>query len=293
MAYSMTGFGRSNGENDDFEITIEMKSVNHKYLDIQVKSPYYFNYMEEDIKKTIRKYLGRGRVDVFIKSNRKLGNTSNITVDYELAKMLNNSLESLKTELGINESIKLNQILKYDGVIELKHDELDEDNTKSFLLGIVKDACTELKDMRKVEGDNLIEVILTQTKEMVAISKKIEKRSPELTKKYREDLYEKIKDIINDFDSLDEDRINLEIALFSEKADITEEIVRFQSHIEQFEDTLKQSVPIGRKLDFIVQEMNREANTISSKSNDTELTEYAIELKSIIEKIREQIQNIE
>ncbi|WP_099203052.1 YicC/YloC family endoribonuclease [Miniphocaeibacter massiliensis] len=293
MAYSMTGFGRSDGENDNFEITVEMKTVNNKYLDIQIKSPYYFNYMEEDIKKTIRKYLNRGRVDVFIKSTRKLGNTSKIVVDYELAKMINNSLKDLKDDLDIEENVKLNHILKYDGVIELKHDELDEDITRTFLLEIIENTCKELSEMRSIEGENLVKIILEQTKEMKDLVVKIKKRSPKLAEKYREDLYTKIQDVFQEFDKLAEERINLEIALFAEKSDITEEIVRLKSHIEQFEDTIKKYIPIGRKLDFIVQEMNREVNTISSKSNDTELTEYAIELKSIIEKIREQIQNLE
>lgn len=293
MAYSMTGFGRSDGENEDFSIIVEMKAVNHKYLDIQIKSPYYFNYLEEDIKKTIKKYISRGRVDVFIKSTRKVGNTSEIDIDLELANLINNSLNDLRDELKINNEVTLNNILQYDGVVNVKHGDPDEDSTKIFLLGIIEETSEKLRKMREVEGNNLVDSISIQLNEMEELLKEVEENSPLLTEKYRNDLLTRLKDIFEEVDKLDNDRINLEIALFAEKSDINEEIVRLKSHINQFRNTVNGKSPVGRKLDFIVQEMNREVNTISSKSNDENITKNAIELKTIIEKIREQIQNIE
>ena len=293
MAYSMTGFGRSDGENEDFNIIVEMKAVNHKYLDIQIKSPYYFNYLEEDIKRTIKKYINRGRVDVFIKSTRKVGNTSEIDIDLELANLINDSLNDLKEELKINSEVTLNNILKYEGVVNVRHEDPDEDSTKSFLIGIVEETSKKLRGMREVEGSNLLDSISLQLSEMEGLLKEVEENSPLLTEKYRNDLLNRLKDIFEEVDKLDNDRINLEIALFAEKSDINEEIVRLKSHIKQFKNTINGESPVGRKLDFIVQEMNREVNTISSKSNDENITKNAIELKTIIEKIREQIQNIE
>lgn len=293
MVYSMTGFGRSSGENEDFSLTIEMKAVNHKYLDIQIKSPYYFNYIDEDIKKAIRTKLNRGRVDVFIKSTRKIGNSAKINIDYDLAKILNSSFNDLKDRLKLDDSVRLNHILRYDDVVNLEYDEPDEDKTKKFILDLVDKSCVELKGMRELEGQNLKETLVEQLNEMTKLVDKIEKRSPMLTEEYRKRLLEKLNAIFDEVDSLDRDRINMEIALFSEKSDITEEIIRLNSHIKQFSSTLNSQEVIGRKLDFIVQEMNREVNTISSKSNDKEITRDSIELKTIIEKIREQIQNIE
>ncbi|QQK07766.1 YicC/YloC family endoribonuclease [Miniphocaeibacter halophilus] len=293
MVYSMTGFGRSDGENDDFTISIEIKTVNHKYLDIQIKSPYYFNYLEEDIKKTVKKYLNRGRIEIFIKSTRKIGNAAKIDVDYLLAKSINEALNNLKNELQINEEVGLNNILKYDGVINLQYEEPNEDSTKKLVIGLMEEALVELKNMRKVEGENLSKIIETQLLEISKLISEIEIESPKLTEKYREDLLEKLNDIFSETESLDMDRISLEIALYADKSDITEEIVRLRSHIDQFTNTMKENSSIGRKLDFIIQEMNREVNTISSKSNDKIITEKSIELKTLIEKIREQIQNIE
>lgn len=293
MVYSMTGFGRSDGENDDFTISIEIKTVNHKYLDIQIKSPYYFNYLEEDIKKTVKKYLNRGRIEIFIKATRKIGNTAKIDVDYILANSINKALNNLKNELQIEEDVNLNNILKYDGVINLQYEEPNEDSTKIFVIDLMNKALVELKNMRKVEGENLSRIIDSQISEISKLISDIEIESPKLTEKYREDLLEKLDDIFTEVDSLDMDRVSLEIALYADKSDITEEIVRLRSHIDQFTNTMNEKSAIGRKLDFIIQEMNREVNTISSKSNDKIITEKAIELKTIIEKIREQIQNIE
>lgn len=293
MVYSMTGFGRSNGENDDFTISIEIKTVNHKYLDIQIKSPYYFNYLEEDIKKTVKKYLNRGRIEIFLKATRKIGNAAKIDVDYALAKSINEALNNLRNELEINEEVDLNNILKYDGVLNLQYEEPNEDSTKKFIIDLMEEALIELKNMRQVEGENLSTIINSQLNEISNLVSEIEIESPKLTEKYREDLFNKLNDIFNEIDSIDMDRVSLEIALYADKSDITEEIVRLRSHVDQFTSTMLEEASIGRKLDFIIQEMNREVNTISSKSNDKTITEKSIELKTIIEKIREQIQNIE
>ena len=273
MVYSMTGFGRAINENDDYDITVEIKTVNHKFLDIQINSPYYFNFLDEEIKKIVKKYINRGRVEIYIKSVKKIGNNVNINIDYEFTNIVANSLRKINEYLNIKEDISLNNILKYDGIIS--------------------ESLIELKEMREKEGDNLILDINNKLYEVENIVMEIRDKAPEVTEKYRLDLFNRVNDIFVGSENLDEDRINLEIALYAEKSDITEELVRLSSHIELFKKTIDGITPIGRKLDFIVQEMNREINTIGSKSNSLEINKKVIELKTIVEKIREQLQNIE
>ena len=293
MVYSMTGFGRAINENDDYDITVEIKTVNHKFLDIQINSPYYFNFLDEEIKKIVKKYINRGRVEIYIKSVKKIGNNVNINIDYEFTNIVANSLRKINEYLNIKEDISLNNILKYDGIINLEYEKKDEVKTREFIIQIISESLIELKEMREKEGDNLILDINNKLYEVENIVMEIRDKAPEVTEKYRLDLFNRVNDIFVGSENLDEDRINLEIALYAEKSDITEELVRLSSHIELFKKTIDGITPIGRKLDFIVQEMNREINTIGSKSNSFEINKKVIELKTIVEKIREQLQNIE
>lgn len=293
MIKSMTGFGRYESESDDMSLSIEIKTVNHKYIDYQIRMPNYLNFLEDKIKKTIKNYLSRGRVEVYIKVDRKFNSASKVELDLPLAKSINKSLNDLIKELNINDEVQLNNLLKYDDILTLKYDDIDEEEVSNLVIQTLDKALLNLLDMRIAEGDRLREDMNTNLKEIKLYLEKIETRSPKLVEEYRNRLNESIDNLIDNSDTYDKDRLNLEVVIYAEKSDINEEIVRLKSHIKSFEDTLLIETPVGRKLDFIVQEMNREINTISSKSNDSCLTKYVIEVKSLIEKIREQIQNIE
>lgn len=293
MIKSMTGFGRAEAENDDMSLSIEIKTVNHKYIDYQIRMPNYLNFLEDKIKKSIKDYLSRGRVEVYVKVDRKFGNKSKVDLDLPLASSINESLNTLMDELDIRDEVKLNHLLRYDDILTLKYEDIDEDSVSECVISTLESALEALLNMRKAEGERLKEDLQNNLKLINSYMEKIETRTPYLVEEYRDRLNDCVKNLVDNSDAIDNDRLNLEIVLYAEKADINEELVRMKSHIVSFNDTLKLDTPVGRKLDFIIQEMNREINTISSKSNDTELTQYVIEVKSLIEKLREQIQNIE
>lgn len=293
MIKSMTGFGRAEAENDDMSLSIEIKTVNHKYIDYQIRMPNYLNFLEDKIKKTIKDYLSRGRIEVYIKIDRKFSNNSKVELDLPLANSINNSLKTLIDELDIHDEVKLNHLLRYDDILTLKYDDIDEDNVSECVISTLEEALQSLLVMRKTEGDRLKTDLQNNLDSISLYMEKIKTRTPYLVEEYKERLIDCVKNLVDNSDAIDNDRLNLEIVLYAEKSDINEELVRMKSHILSFKETLNMDIPVGRKLDFIIQEMNREVNTISSKSNDTELTQYVIEVKSLIEKLREQIQNIE
>lgn len=293
MIKSMTGFGRAEAENDDMSLSIEIKTVNHKYIDYQIRMPNYLNFLEDKIKKSIKDYLSRGRVEVYVKVDRKFGNKSKVDLDLPLASSINKSLNTLMDELDIKDEVKLNHLLRYDDILTLKYEDIDEDSVSECVISTLENGLEALLNMRKAEGARLKEDLQNNLKLINSYMEKIETRTPYLVEEYRDRLNDCVRNLVDNSDAIDNDRLNLEIVLYAEKADINEELVRMKSHIVSFNDTLKLDTPVGRKLDFIIQEMNREINTISSKSNDTELTQYVIEVKSLIEKLREQIQNIE
>lgn len=293
MIKSMTGFGRAEAENDDMSLSIEIKTVNHKYIDYQIRMPNYLNFLEDKIKKTIKDYLSRGRIEVYIKVDRKFSNNSKVELDLPLANSINNSLKTLIDELDIHDEVKLNHLLRYDDILTLKYDDIDEDKVSECIISTLEEALQSLLVMRKTEGDRLKTDLQNNLDSISLYMEKIETRTPYLVEEYKERLIDCVKNLVDNSDAIDNDRLNLEIVLYAEKSDINEELVRMKSHILSFKETLNMDIPVGRKLDFIIQEMNREVNTISSKSNDTELTQYVIEVKSLIEKLREQIQNIE
>ncbi len=293
MVYSMTGFGRSNWEDEKYSISVEIKTVNNKYLDIQVKNPHFLNFLEEDIKKTCRDNLKRGRVDVFIRGVKKEKNISKVYFDEGLVL---NYLEAIKKlELASKQKfdIGLNDILLLEGSLIIQESEEDEEGLKKIVLEQVEKALNHMINMREVEGKNISSIITQQLKEIKSIVGEISSLASSSQREYKENLLTKLKDLSMEISKLDLDRIYLEVALYGERSDITEEIVRLKSHIEQFSNTLKKDEPMGRKLDFIIQEMNREVNTISSKSPNKTIVQNCIDLKTIIEKIREQVQNIE
>ncbi|WP_026476428.1 YicC/YloC family endoribonuclease [Alkaliphilus transvaalensis] len=292
MITSMTGFGRGESQSTDRRFLVEIKSLNHRYLDINIKMPKMFTYLEENIRQTIKDYVKRGRVEVFI-SYENIGDTEvKVIADVPLAEQYLNALTKLK-ELPVKDDVTVSLIAKYPDVIRVEKKELDEDATWNALVEALKNSLSKLSEMRKIEGAQLKEDLLMRLGILADYIKEIEGRSPQIVVEYRQRLNERIKELLEEGYHIEESRILMEVALFADKSSIVEEIVRFGSHIKQFTKTMEENDSIGRKLDFLIQEMNREVNTIGSKANDLTITNIVVNLKSELEKMREQVQNIE
>ena len=293
MIKSMTGYGKGEAENELFRLKIELKSVNHRYLDINIKSPRYLIYLEERIKKFIKEDLSRGKIDVFINLDFINQSSIDVKVDLPLASNFKKELDSLIIELGIDDKVRLSNILQISDIIKTEKKDLDEDLTWETLQNALSVALANITQMREYEGKQLKSDILLKLEEIELITNKIELRAPLVVEEYRIKLNERIKNLMDDDNFADYDRLALEVAIISDKSSIDEEIIRLRSHINQFREILNQTSAVGRKLDFLIQEFNREINTIGSKSSDSDIINAVVDLKSEVEKIREQIQNIE
>ncbi len=289
----MTGYGRGESLQGSYRIKIEIKAVNHRYNDISVKIPRHINYLEESIKKLVKEKISRGKVDVYLNLEYIDESAVEVKVDIPLAKSFKTALEELIEALNLKDEIRLNNILNISEVMKTERKELNEDLIWNCVNEAVGIALDNMMIMREKEGAQLKADIITKLENINASLFYIVERAPYVVVEYKEKLKERITDLINNSISLDEDKINSEVAFFADKSSIDEEIVRLHSHIKQFYTILEEKEPIGRKLDFLIQELNREINTIGSKANDVVISKYVVELKSELEKIREQIQNIE
>jgi uncharacterized protein (TIGR00255 family) len=289
----MTGFGRaSSDENSARSFSLEMKSVNHRYLDINIRMPKSMIPLEERIRRIVGERLNRGKVDIFL-NYKNYGQFDTVAkLNTELADSYVNCLKQIKDRYSLKDELNLNLISKFPDVIVLEEQEENLEEIWNELMPLVNRALDTIINMRETEGQKLYEDIIFKSNDIEENVKKIEKKCPEVLKAYKEKLKEKLQGILENIE-LDENRLAMEVAIFADKSTIDEEITRLYSHINQLRGTLLLKEPIGRKLDFIVQEMNREANTIASKSTDLEITNLVINIKNMIEKIREQIQNIE
>ena len=291
MIKSMTGFGRTKYENDGRIYTVEIKSVNHKYSDINIRLPRFLNYMEDKIRKTISSTISRGKIDVFISFENYSDKGTNIKINRELAKQYLKELKELADETGIDFRINVVDVSKFPEILKIEDDE-NEEIIGEEVLTAVKEALDKFLNMRETEGKKLVEDISDR---IISINNKvteIEKHSENLVQDYISRLETRVNELLKET-VVDESRIAQEIVIFSDKSSIEEELTRLKSHLEQFSDLLKQSSPIGKKMDFLVQEINRETNTIGSKANCLDITNLVVEIKTEVENIREQIQNIE
>lgn len=289
---SMTGFGSSSLELEDCSIDIEIKSVNNRYLDFNFSMPSYLNFMLEDMKSLIKNKLKRGRVDVYIKIKKYQLAVDSVDINYELAQKIKEKLDSLNENLDMKSDINVRDLVKYDDVMSFTYKDLDNEFLHDNILKVLNEAVNKIYSMRSTEGDNLREDLSTNLSKIEEEISKISNLTENSVKEYRENLFNKISELLDE-EKIDKDRMYLEVALMADKVDINEELKRFDSHIVQFKSAMDMKDCIGRKLDFIIQEMNREINTISSKSNDENISVCVIEVKSLIEKLREQVQNIE
>ncbi len=294
MIYSMTGFGRGIAQNEKYKITAELKSVNHKYLDINVKLPHRLAGFENEIRGIVKNYAARGKIDVFIGVEVFGAGDRAVRYNSELAKEYFDIFTQIKTELGLSDEISLKDVASMPEVVTVCEADGEDEEIASLLKESVSAAAVLFAKHRADEGERLSGDILLKLDEMRKSVDEIEKASPLVIEKYKEKLSEKIKEYLGNVE-IDENRILTEVAVFADKTCVDEETVRLKSHIESMKEALlcDAAEPVGKKLDFIAQEMNREANTTLSKSGDIGISQVAVLLKTTIEKIREQVQNIE
>ena len=292
MIKSMTGFGRAEVSDEKRKITIEIKAVNHRYLDVNMKMPKKLCIFESSIRTVLKEYVERGKIDIFI--TYEDFTETNVLVKYndEVAKAYVAFINDISKEFSLENDLKASTLSRFPEVFTLEEQEIDESELWEYVEKALRDALKMFVDARVKEGENLKKDIIVKLDNMLENVSFIEKRAPEIINEYHARLKDKVSEYLKD-SSIDEQRIVTEVTLFTDKICIDEEIVRLKSHIEATKDALINGGSLGRKLDFIAQEMNREANTILSKANDLKTSNHAIELKTDIEKVREQIQNIE
>ena len=292
MIKSMTGFGRCEVQKDSRKFTVELKSVNHRYLDVNIRMPKKLNFFETAIRTLLKSYANRGKVDIFI-TYEDLSQTQ-VSVKYNaaLAAEYMKYLKQMEEEFGLENDVRVSTLSRYPEVFTMEEQSEDEEELWNGLKEALEGALTQFVERRKTEGENLKKDITSKLDLLSEQIGFIEERSPQIVAEYREKLEDKMKELLADT-QIEESRIASEVILFADKICTDEEVVRLKSHISHMRNTLEEKDEIGRKLDFIAQEMNREANTILSKANDIEVSDRAISLKTEIEKIREQIQNIE
>ena len=292
MIRSMTSFGRSSSEEGEKRVfTVEMKSVNSRYLDINIRMPKTLISLEEEIRKMISNSLNRGKVDVFINLKNYNDGSGIPKVDINLAQGYLECLKEIETKLGVKNDVSVMQIARFPEVITVVEEDKIEEVWKE-LKPLISDSLDMMLAMREVEGNKLKEDILSKVFVIEELVSKVEEFADTIPKAFKMKLEERVKELLGNVD-IDESRIAMEVCMLADKATVDEEIIRLRSHINQVRETLNLKEPIGRKLDFIVQEMNRETNTIGSKSSDIQMTNIVIDIKNILEKIREQVQNIE
>lgn len=293
MIRSMTGFGRGEYSIAGREYIVEIKTINHRYLDTNVRLPRQYLFLEDYIRKAIAKVISRGKVDINVQVNNFGSELKQVSFDERLILAYLEEAKLLEDKLGIKNDLSFCRALQLPEVLKIDADENEDSIVKEFSTAL-DNALARLKDMREVEGVNLKNDLVKKAENLSAILAKIESISDLVVVEYKEKLKIRLSELINDVNiPVDDARLATEVAIFADRVSIDEEIIRFKSHVKQLLDTLELEEPIGKKLDFIVQELNREVNTIGSKANNLDISNSVIELKNEIEKIREQIQNIE
>lgn len=292
MLKSMTGYGRSQKIIDGRDILVEIKSVNHRFFEFAARVPRAYGYLEEKLKSLVNTVATRGKIEVNVTIYTVEGKDAEVEINKELAKGYVNALRSVKDELELQDTLSLSSISRFSDIFTVRKTVEDEEVIWNEVKEVASEALEKFIAMRETEGEKMMNDVrsrLDRIKECVGM---VEKLAPKTVNDYKERLYAKIKEVL-ETKNIDDNRVLTEVALFSEKIAVDEETVRLRSHLNQFYSLIQAKEPIGRKLDFLVQEVNREVNTIGSKCQDVAVTEIVVEMKSEIEKIREQIQNIE
>lgn len=289
---SMTGYGRARQIIGEYEISVELHAVNHRFFDCTVKVPRTYSFLEDVVKKKAGEHISRGKVDIYITVNHVGGADTKIVWHEAVAKQYFDALTALRDHFAVRDDISVMSIAKMPDVLVAERAEADAEQMTQEVLCVFAQAVAEFDAMRMSEGERLCQDIAKKRQSVLELVTEIERLSPESVKEYREKLEKRMRDILQD-SQIDEQRLVTEAALFADKTAVDEETVRLRSHMEQLAEMVQENKPIGRKLDFLVQEMNREANTIGSKVNHAALARLVVDMKAEIEKIREQVQNLE
>lgn len=292
MVMSMTGFGRCETAVNGRQITVEMKSVNHRYFEFNCRTTRGYSFLEDKLKKYISQKISRGKIDMYVSITESEDSEVSVAINKPLAAGYVNAIHTLAKEYNIPDDLSVSVLSRYSDIFQIHKEEQDEEQIFSEVKIVLDIALESFLNMRAAEGEKLKEDVLSRVDTIMSIVSDIEKRSPITVEEYRQKLTKRITDMLESSD-IDQQRILTEAAIFADKVAVDEETVRLRSHFEQMKSFFESGDPIGRKLDFIVQEMNREANTIGSKVTDSVLAHKVVDIKSEIEKIREQIQNIE
>ena len=292
MASSMTGFGHYEVVSNSLKIVVEIKSVNHRFLDMNLKLPRKFSFFENDARNIIKNRISRGKIDVYVSYEETVDSAVEVTYHPEVAQKYYEGLNQLKEQFGLTDNISVGLLAKFPNVFTEEAKEEDQEEISKLLTEGLNGALDEFVKNREQEGGRLVEDLIQKLDEMDALVSKVEERAPEIIEEYKGRLLSKTKELI-DNNQIEESRIAAEVVIFADKICVDEEIVRLKSHVKEGKDTLIHKDEVGRKMDFLAQEMNRESNTILSKSTDVTIADIGIELKTLIEKIREQIQNLE
>lgn len=294
MLKSMTGFGRAEIIDDKRRVVVEVKSVNHRYCDVNIKIPRRYSFLEDGIRKVVKEKVKRGKLDVFVAVENIAESDAAVTLNEAAAKQYYDNLIKLKDILDIKDEVSLEYIASCPDVMKLSVTVEDEEDTTKAILAPLEKALDNLNHMRITEGSRLAKDILETGDEIKGILAEIEEQAPKVKEIYREKLHKRIKELFEDGAAVPEERIALEVAIFADKSSIAEEITRLNSHMAQLSLIVNgNDKAAGKKIDFLVQEMNREANTIGSKANDLKITGMMLQIKSLVENIREQVQNVE
>ena len=294
MIKSMTGFGRCEAEINGREITVEIKSVNHRYFEFTCRTPRGYGFLDDKLKSYVNSRVSRGKIDMFVTVGANDEAPSEVTVNHQLVSGYLNAMKEISDTYGVENDVTVVSLSRFPDVFTVHKPAEDEEQITNDVLSVARTALDSFITMRETEGEKMKADILSRANTILSIVGEIDERSPQTVAEYEERLLERIKQTLDDYEvEIDEQRVLTEVAVFSDKVAVAEETVRLRSHFAQLEKFLEYDEPVGRKIDFIIQEMNREANTIGSKVQDAVLAHKVVDIKSEIEKIREQVQNIE
>ncbi|MGN1014199.1 MAG: YicC/YloC family endoribonuclease [Butyricicoccus sp.] len=288
----MTGYGRARMTICNRDITVELRSVNHRYLDVNVKAPRVYGFLDETVKSKVGTIIARGKVDVFVSIDASAAGDEKIILNRTILEGYLEALNTMRDEYGLRDDISVMSLAKMPDVFTAEKQEADADEIKNSVLQVLEAAAADFCAMRQREGEKMREDILSRGQTILSLVGQVEERSPRAVEEYRAKLTARMNEVLADT-TIDPQRILAEAAIYADRTAVDEETVRLRSHVQQMQQMAADSKPVGRKLDFLIQEMNREANTIGSKANDMELAKIVVDLKAEIEKIREQVQNIE
>lgn len=292
MIKSMTGYGRCSETVENMEITAEIKAVNHRYFEFSSRVPRQFGFLDEKIKQYVKDRVSRGKTEVYISINMLDNTAVSVEINQPLAKAYVDALRELKNTYSLDGEIKAIDVSRFPDVLAVRKEEQDEEAIFEAVKTVLSKAVDSFIEMREAEGKKLRDDIVSRCDTILSYVSQVEEKSEQSVKTYRERLEEKMRELLGDV-KVDEQRLLTETAIFADRVAVDEETVRLKSHVSQLKDMMNSDEPVGRKIDFLVQEMNREANTTGSKCSDIEITKIVVEIKSEIEKIREQLQNIE